>query len=108
MEDALPGNGFCPVKVRTRGMFKCKKKWMQSSASVKDSVLVEIASQLYADVWLAHDLSHDRIHNLRGRLQSTLPMQYPDKKGFFAIKGDNNYKNLCKYFFYLRAALKAC
>lgn len=60
MQNALPGNSFCPVKVRIRGMFKCKKKWMQSSASQKDS-LVESASQLYADVWLAHDLSHDRI-----------------------------------------------
>ena len=72
---------------------------MQSSASVKDSVLVEIASQFYADVWLEHDLSHDRIHNLRRRLQSTLPMQYPDKKGFFVIKGDNNYQNMCKFSF---------
>ena len=60
MQNALPGNSFCPVKVRTRGMFKCKKKGMQSSTSLVD-FLVEIASQLYADVWLTHDLSHDRI-----------------------------------------------
>ena len=58
---------------------------MQSSTSLED-FLVEIASQLYANACLAHDLSHDRFY-LSSRLQSTLPMQYPGKKGLFFLAG---------------------
>ena len=73
---------------------------MQSSASQKDS-LVEIASQLYADVWLAHDLSHDRI-TLEGGCNRLFPCN-TQKKGLFLagkrfVMAKNDWDKLSENF----------
>ena len=58
---------------------------MQSSTSLED-FLVEIASQLYANVCLAHDLSHDRI-TLVGGCNRLFPCNTKKKRAFFFLAG---------------------
>ena len=84
VQNVLSGNNFCPVKVCARKMHRCNKTWMQSSASVKD-FLVEIVSQLYAGVWLAHDLSHIRI-TFEGGCNRLFPSNTQRERSFLAGK----------------------